>query len=165
MVHRAPRFTNSVLATQYSPFVFTKNSFAIILYILLACYLGATIYALTIDISIYDWVDIPLHFMGGFVAAFFFCTYFKNTLIGIMREKNFWSGLFVFISIIGFAAIIGIGWELYEWFYDIFVAIPQASLRTQGSLNDTMGDLILDLSGGVSVALLFFYNLRSKRRK
>lgn len=145
--------------------MFTKNSFAIILYILLACYLGATIYALTVDISIYDWVDIPLHYMGGFVAAFFFCTYFKNILTGIIREKNLWSVLFALTTIIGFAAIVGIGWELYEWVYDIFVAIPQASLRTQGSLNDTMGDLVLDLSGGVSVALLFFYSFRSKRRK
>lgn len=137
--------------------IFTKKNFVISLYTLAIVYFIVTIYAIYHDVAIFKWVDTPLHFMGGFVVSFFFSVYYIERLRNIYKEKTIFSKLFILIFILGSAASVGIAWEVYEYLYDVFVTIPQQSgIYAQPGLGDTMKDLVMDMLGGLEVALLFF---------
>ena len=98
-----------------------------------------------------------------------YLVFFLPILIAVLtiwfldRYKN---GVFVkddklipFFMVLGMASLIGIGWELLEFFYDSALgAIRNGSLIAQPSLADTMKDLVNDLLG----AILFWlaYSMR-----
>lgn len=91
------------------------------------------------------WVDIPMHFWGGVFAAWWASIAFpRETLDGAKR----------FIVILGMAALVGVVWEMFEWVGDhtagAWLNLPVA----QVSLNDTMGDLLNDLVGGVMIVII-----------
>lgn len=136
--------------------IFTKKNFVIVLYFLALAYFLATVYGLYFDMAIFKWVDTPLHFLGGFVASFFFATYYAERLRNIYKEKTIYPRLFILLFILGAATSVGVAWEVYEFAYDKLIAIPQSNFLTQPSLDDTMKDLIMDTAGGLEVALLFF---------
>lgn len=97
----------------------------------------------------YPGFDKLLHTTGGFIAAWFVATLVGRE-IGLMRP---WvAGL----ALIGAVALIGVLWEFAEYsaqwvryahpvFYHYFHG---------GDLTDTLGDLLADLAGGASFALL-----------
>lgn len=132
--------------------MFTKRNFVVILYLLLFFYVVTVLSQIYISEKIVDYVDIPLHILGGFVFAFAEVVYFKEFL---PKQKGFWPRLFVILFIVGGSALIGVLWEHYEWLHDHFLAIPQHLLLAQPDLADTMKDLLNDLLGGVAVAILY----------
>ena len=138
--------------------IFTKTKFLISLYFLAIFYFIVTVYALYVDIAIFKWVDTPLHFIGGFVSAFFFSVYYADRLRVIYKEKTIFSKLFILVFIVGISASVGVAWEVYEFVYDKLVTLPQQSgFYAQPGLDDTMKDLVMDMLGGLEVALLFLF--------
>ncbi len=105
----------------------------------------------------YFWLDIPMHFLGGFWAAMF------SIWLSSKYFPNLWRGgekLFFLISVLSFVALIGVLWEFYEFINDIFFSSKGYSEIMQLGAADTIKDLFFDLFGG-SVFLLI-YRLRRK---
>ncbi|MDD4761610.1 MAG: hypothetical protein PHZ25_01105 [Candidatus Pacebacteria bacterium] len=97
-----------------------------------------------------SWLDIPMHFLGGFFIAVFFLWIRKN-LPFLVGKNNFFVD---FIIILGFVALIGVLWEFFEYFLDYFFANRGVMPLSQVSLQDTLGDLFFDLVGGFSARLI-----------
>jgi len=95
------------------------------------------------------WLDIPMHFFGGFWIAIFFLWFRKNT-INIFAQNSFLGDLVV---LLGWVALIGVFWEFFEYFLDYIWAIKGVIPLSQVSITDTLKDLLMDLLGG---ALAFF---------
>ncbi|MDP2676808.1 MAG: hypothetical protein Q8O83_03930 [bacterium] len=100
------------------------------------------------------WLDIVLHFAGGFWAgSFLFYLYYYS-----FRESFRASfPLAVFIIVSG-AAFVGIGWEIFEFAMDaIHVPFLGIGLSGKALLADTLLDLIMDVAGALFAALFFLW--------
>ena len=98
----------------------------------------------------FPWLDIPLHFLGGFLAAYFFIfsmIYF--------RKQNYlkYNKLFLALYAISFVSLIAVLWEFFEFSIEYLTG-----LDFQGTLQDTMGDLFMGLVGGVVAIVVFWRN-------
>lgn len=92
---------------------------------------------------IYRWLDMPMHFAGGVWLAGF-GVWWQFSRQGLTPGS--------FSAILGvcilFALSIGLLWEAFE---------AVVSFLTVGHMNeikDTLGDILFDILGGVSVAIL-----------
>ena len=105
-----------------------------------------------------DWLDIPMHFLGGLWVALFFFWILKKRFVQVSQvlEGNF---LLLGILSLGFVSLIGIGWEFYEFLYDKYLA--EESVLFQAGVADTIADLFFDLIGGLVAVLV--YKIRRKR--
>lgn len=94
------------------------------------------------------WIDIPMHFWGGMVAGIW-------AWIVFVRER---AGSFSFIEkwllVFGAAALVGVGWEFFEWVLDHVLSQWYTFPRTQPSVDDVLGDLAMDLLGGAIGGLM-----------
>jgi hypothetical protein len=85
--------------------------------------------------------DIPMHLLGGAAIAFFFLTAFKG---GVQRELFSPHDRATHAALVlGWTSIAALAWELYEWFSTVYLRRP-----IMGDVHDTLGDLVLGLSGG-----------------
>lgn len=90
----------------------------------------------------YKWLDIPVHFAGGFSIALSSFVFFK-----VMQKKNFLGKMNLsmeFLFVISLVSLTAILWELMEFVADFFLLTGY-----QVSLKDTIGDLFFGLSGGI----------------
>lgn len=99
------------------------------------------------------WADIALHFSGGILVGLFAIWFIFNKA-GLPIQKEKLPFYFVFISVISFAALIGVLWEFYEFILDEITGYKSSKLVMQENLKDTMGDLFFDLLGA-SLSLVF----------
>lgn len=90
----------------------------------------------------YPWVDIPMHFMGGFSAAISLLGFGSYLMERKLMGKLDKVALFFFA--ISMVALIAVLWEFMEFGLDFIV-----DFKTQLSLKDTIGDLFMGLIGGV----------------
>ena len=98
------------------------------------------------------WYDIPLHLAGGaLVALLFFYLFREKWHIFDFREHPFAA----FILAMGFVALIGVLWELFEYGVDVIVLAKHSFPSAQPSLADTMGDFVNDLLGGTVLFLIW----------
>lgn len=105
----------------------------------------------------FDWVDIVLHFWGGFFVAMFMADYLKDRLVPGGRIKNV-------LIVIGATIFIGVVWEFAEFIanqtlVDFFYNVFGVRAYFMGDLNDTVLDLLMDILG----ALMFLSILHRKR--
>lgn len=86
------------------------------------------------------------------MAILFFYFWEKNRQLYSFKKKIF----ITLILALGFVALMGVLWELFEFSLDSF--FPQTAIirPAQPSLDDTMADLFYDLVGGLTIALLYF---------
>lgn len=85
--------------------------------------------------------DIPMHFLGGLVIAYFFTGCYRSALeLELLGQPSAVLFPVLILSLTSLAAVV---WEFAE-----FVADQQLGLHTQPSLADTMLDLLLGLLGG-----------------
>ena len=84
------------------------------------------------------------------MAVLFFNFWEKNPELYLFKRKYF----VVLIMALGFVALVGVLWELYEFGLDYSGLFP---FKSQQGLQDTMLDLFWDLAGG-GFLLLFFLN-------
>ncbi|MDO8492393.1 MAG: hypothetical protein Q7S34_02015 [bacterium] len=92
------------------------------------------------------WFDIPMHILGGFWVSLAVLAIWFSFKKSIPENK-----IFFFILILA-TLIVGIFWEIFEYYFDI--AFP----GKEGYLYDTIKDLFDDLVG----ATLAFYYLKKK---
>ncbi len=88
-----------------------------------------------------DWVDMPMHFLGGFWVAMVF--FYLNQKF--FKIQNFWTTVIMTLS---FVALIGVFWEFFEFLYDFFIFSKEYFGVFQRGISDTMSDLFFDLIGG-----------------
>ena len=98
------------------------------------------------------WFDIPMHFFGGFWAAVVFVWFINKYFPQISQLHNFLSSL---IAILSFVALIGVLWEFAEFLFDVFISSGGYAKIVQQDAADTLGDLLFDLLGGLTVAVIF----------
>ncbi|MEX2054445.1 MAG: hypothetical protein WD883_02805 [Candidatus Colwellbacteria bacterium] len=105
------------------------------------------------------WVDIPAHFLGGIMAAAVFYWFFYKNPNYFDTARSFWITL---VMVCGWTALTGVMWEFTEFLYDLAIAHYSLGLKTlQFGLADTLGDLLADLTGGITLAI--FVRLRYHR--
>ncbi len=95
------------------------------------------------------------HFLGGFfVGGVFFYFFQKKTVVLDLRGN--W--LITFVLVLGFTALVGVCWELFEFSLDQILGIGQkvTPLIAQGNVADTMGDLFFDLLGSGFFAIVYW---------
>ena len=97
------------------------------------------------------WLDVALHLAGGVVLGAFFVYYFTVRTTTLPRGRLLSTLLFA----VGFAAIVGIAWEWYEFLADVFRYHRYAYNNFPGMVHyDTLTDLVNDLLGGFLGALV-----------
>lgn len=109
----------------------------------------------------YLWLDMPMHFLGGFWVAMAFVYLISNYQFPILNE-SFLPKAPLFIIILSFVAFIGVFWEFYEFLNDIFLSSRNYSQIFQQGAADTIGDLFFDLFGGTVFLLIYRLILRKK---
>lgn len=105
------------------------------------------------------WYDIPMHLAGGAWAALVFFYLAEEKWNIVPRAYAGKKGvIMIFVLALGFTALLGIGWEFFEYLYDVFVAKRHGFFFAEQGLTDTMGDFVNDLAGGFSmVAVRLFF--------
>lgn len=93
----------------------------------------------------YQWLDMPMHFLGGFWTALVVFALINNFQFPVSKQSV--SGFFSFLIIIlSFVALVGVLLEFVEFFYNI----------QQSGVADTLADLFFDLLGGLAFIFLTF---------
>jgi hypothetical protein len=113
--------------------------------------------------DIYDWIDIPLHLMGGaFIGILFY--YLFTSRFDVMPRHSTIDLVPLLIFGAGFVALVGVLWEFYEFFADVVVYEKYAPFAFPGYVHgDTLLDLLNDIAGGtLALALLWFGFERKK---
>ena len=103
----------------------------------------------------YLWLDMPMHFLGGFWVAMAFVYLISKYQFPVSNEflkQNFLSFIIITLS---FVALIGVLWEFYEFLSDVFLSSKEYAQIFQQGAADTMGDLFFDLLGGTFFSLAF----------
>ncbi len=99
--------------------------------------------------------DKVMHFWGGVSVALFFIWYFYfSGRFTLPLPKD--SKIFFIFLIVGLVALVGVGWEFFEYIGNNYIAKGQM----QGDLTDTMGDLFADLVGGLVFSLCFLPKIK-----
>ena len=91
------------------------------------------------------WFDMVLHFFGGFWVGLFFIYVFY------IRKQI----LKPFFHIIIFVLLIGILWELFEFYANNYIG------KSPFDIIDTLSDIFFDLSGGLC-AILYLWKKQPK---
>jgi len=107
----------------------------------------------------YQWLDIPMHFLGGFWAAAAVAAIlnFKFLILKELKNSNFL--LFTFI-ILAFVSLIGVFLEFAEFLYDVFISSRGYSGFLQLGAADTIGDLFFDLLGGTAFLVIYRFLIK-----
>ncbi|MBI5449340.1 hypothetical protein HY948_03430 [Candidatus Gottesmanbacteria bacterium] len=100
------------------------------------------------------WYDVLLHILGGTWIGTLFIYLFSYRRHFFDGKKNF---LYSLAVIVGFAALMGVLWELYEFGFDQTIGTNLSLPLTQPNLGDTMKDLLDDILGGVIATLVYFF--------
>ena len=94
----------------------------------------------------YPSLDIPMHFIGGVVICYFFYTAMQAPHAEKFLGSHTRFSLFVLLSALTASATVL--WEFAEWIADHYF-----SKHAQGSVTDTMGDMLMGLLGSLCVSL------------
>ena len=94
--------------------------------------------------SLIWYLDIVMHFLGGFwVGLFFLYVFFRK------EQPSFTSGLF--FKLLFITLLVGLLWELYEFLLNIIAITPF-------NLNDTISDIFSSLLGS-TVSVFYFLKI------
>jgi len=107
-----------------------------------------------------NWIDMPMHFLGGLWLALLFF-YFINPKLSPYgrppegRQINNYEWLITLISVLGFVILVGVLWEFFEFLFDVFIASKGYLAVAQQGTADTMADLFFDLLGGLVAWIIY----------
>lgn len=96
--------------------------------------------------DLYPWIDVPMHFLGGFSIAYASILVLREVRGEVVVKDRF----FEVMIILGFVCIAAVLWELGEFLVDYFF-----NWGWQLGLEDTLFDLFMGMVGGL-VATLFW---------
>lgn len=92
------------------------------------------------------WFDILMHFAGGaWVGAL---------AIFLVRRYSFNIFLMLWL-VLGLVVIVGVFWELMEFGLNRFGGEMMRRIFYQTNIEDTLGDLVADMLGGLVAFILF----------
>lgn len=111
----------------------------------------------------YQWLDIPMHFLGGFWAAMAIIFLISNFQFPIQKEFLNQNFLRFTIVILSFVIFIGVFLEFVEFLYDIFISSRGYSGFLQLGAADTIADLFFDLLG--AFVFIFIYRIQERFKK
>lgn len=129
-----------------------------------AIFIILTVHFIAVFGGIYEqveWFDIPMHFAGGFAMGLLALAIWKEAIHEVRFKKTVLGRLqwwFIPLFCLGFVALIGIGWEWYEFIMDQFfvgAARHAEGFAHQPGLADTMMDFFFDLVGGTCAVFTF----------
>lgn len=106
----------------------------------------------------WGWVDVTLHFAGGFFVAMFMANYLK---IEELRISNYeLSKIKKYLIIVGVTIFVGVIWEFAEFIanqtlIDPFYRWFGVKAYFMGDLSDTVNDLAMDTLGALVFSFLF----------
>lgn len=114
----------------------------------------------------YLWLDIPMHFLGGFWAAMSIVALISKfhspageSIYKEFLNQNFLRFAVVILSLVVF---VGVLLEFTEFFYDIFISSRGYSGFLQLSAADTIADLFFDILGGFVFLIVYRVRMRLK---
>ena len=147
-------FVPAILAHNFRVTLPIELELAAILFVVGAIYLGE----IQAYYTLFWWWDLVLHAGSGILLGFigFLTVYILNSSGNLHIRMD---ALFVAIFSFTFAVSIGVFWELFEFGMD---SIFGTNMLKSG-LVDTMGDLIVDISGALIVSLGSYYYLTDNR--
>lgn len=100
----------------------------------------------------YWWLDIILHFAGGFwvfVMARYGMQHYRIEITGPKKELV---RFFIFVS---FVTFLGVLCEFYEFIFDRYIVFTGFTYLP-GTFEDTLLDLVMDILGGITAYILYF---------
>ena len=108
----------------------------------------------------YQWLDIPMHFLGGFWVAmvFFWLRGSTSQILSQIREEvepRKIKIVIIVVSCLSFVALIGVLWEFVEFLYDVFISSRGYSGFLQLGAADTIADLFFDILGGFVFIVIY----------
>lgn len=92
------------------------------------------------------YLDMPMHFLGGFWIVLVLIWLFK------FKEITFHTILKIIIGVL----FIGILWEIFE------VGVSDSITRNPFNILDTSSDIFFDIAGGLSTLLYFSKRIMAK---
>jgi len=100
--------------------------------------------------------DIPMHMMGGLAMGFLAWGFSGYFVRGVRFEshKPVTRYLMSLLYILGFVALIGVAWEMYEYAADFVMqnyftdVNDQLAGTRQNGVEDMLGDFVMDFIGG-----------------
>lgn len=98
-------------------------------------------------------LDIPMHLLGGVAMAMLGMAIHHSVSDRHHTRETFWWYHYIFV--IGFAMLIGIAWEFHEYVMDNTINIWYSLPTSQLSLEDTMGDFLMDWIGATIAFFAF----------
>ena len=93
--------------------------------------------------SILWWYDIPMHFLGGLFTNLLIISIFLR-----FKKTNNISVINLVIMSLIITLLIGLLWEGYEIFWDIFAGKKHIFI-------DSLSDIFFDLAGGVEAVFIY----------
>ena len=110
----------------------------------------------------FPWLDIPMHFFGGYTVALLGIALFSwvKTRVQIRATTQSHSRFAVMLLegmfVIGFVMIISVAWEIWEFLMDQFATVFVERFGvTQPGMADTMNDFLNDTVGAVTAWILW----------
>ncbi len=103
----------------------------------------------------YQWLDIPMHFLGGFWTAATLIALNLKLRIKNLELFNASNYLITVIMTLSFAALIGVFLEFAEFLYDIFISSRGYFGFLQLGAADTIADLFFDLLGAFVFIIIY----------
>jgi len=97
--------------------------------------------------QVYPWIDIPIHFLGGFAIAYMAILFFR-----FFKEKNLLDiknkAIFVLL-VVALVVFIAVLWEFYQFLKFYFFGFVLSPLQ------DALLDFFMGLSGGLVGGIVF----------
>ena len=136
-----------LLAVNYKRIAIVGGITIVLLYVLFLSY----VLILQRDLFyFYGWLDIPMHWLGGFVIAL------GVAMVEYFRQGDTHQPKFYYYQI-WWALFLGVAWEYYEFF-------TKSHEPSNSLVIDTIADLVNDGVGAfLAVLLILFINHKTER--
>lgn len=105
--------------------------------------------------------DALLHFGGGMLTGLVGLRWLRERLGTDVDVRRTYVAI---IGMLGFVALVGVSWEIYEFLLDRFFS-SALGFSNQPSLADTISDLFFDIFGGAAALLLSLRAALTLRRQ
>jgi hypothetical protein len=98
-------------------------------------------------------IDVPMHLMGGFAMGILGLAIHHQVSTKHHNKTSPWWYHFAFV--VGFAMMVGVAWEFYEFMKDQTIHVWFNLPPSQPSLANTMKDLLNDWIGAMAAFWMF----------
>jgi hypothetical protein len=105
------------------------------------------------------WLDMPMHFLGGFWEGLFFIWFFSIVDFPFLKLSLDMMDFKLVYKTVLFVLLIGILWEFFEFFVNNYIGHDLFNTL------DTISDIFFDLVGGTFAVFYFFFYFSKKIKR